>query len=165
MINGKWSKPKTVYSDNWSIYGCPVNGPAISTLENNAVVVWFTGANDTSTVKISFSDNNGDSFNEPIIIAQNSPSGRVDVEFIDADSALVSWLDTVNEIAVIQIQRIYKTGEKSAILNVSKSSESRSSGFPRMVINNNHAFLTWTNSGDTLTVKTAKINIKTIPAQ
>ncbi len=162
LVNNEWTEPKPIYNDNWSIFGCPVNGPAISTLKNNVAVSWFSNANDTPEIKITFSDDNGETFKKPIKVTQNNPSGRVDVAFVDDNSALVSWLDNIDNKAVIQLQRILKTGGKSSVITVSESSESRSSGFPRMVIKDNDAFLTWTNSGDTLTIKTAKIKISTM---
>ena len=160
MIDGKWTQPKVIHNDNWSIFGCPVNGPAISTNKNNVAVTWFTNANDEPKVKVAFSDDNGDTFGNTIIVDQVNPSGRVDVEALNDGSALVSWLDNIEEKAVIQIQRIYTDKKRSQVKTVSESTESRSSGFPRMAVKDNQAYLAWTNSGDTLTVKTAKINIE-----
>jgi len=160
FMDSEWTDPKPVYSDGWSIFGCPVNGPAIATFENTAAVAWFTNANDIPKVKVSFSDNNGELFNAPIEVDHFKPSGRVDIELLKDGSALVSWLDNIEGMAVIRLQRINADGSKDSAINVSESSESRSSGFPRMIIKNDDAYLTWTNSGDTLTVKTAKVHLK-----
>jgi len=159
LIDNTWTDPKTIYNDNWSIFGCPVNGPAISAVNKNVAVCWFSNANNKPEVKIVFSDNNGAFFGNPIVVDQNNPVGRVDVELIDDNSALVSWLTTQNNNAVIQLQRIFKTGKKSQVITVSESSNNRSSGFPRMVIKDGKAFLAWTHSADTLYVKTAQVNI------
>ncbi len=162
FTNNKWTEPKPVHTDGWSIFGCPVNGPAISTLNNNVAVAWFTKANDNPKIKVSFSNSNGEIFNTPIEVDHYQPSGRVDIELLEDGSAMVSWLDNIDGIAIIRLQRIYSDGSKDPTFNVSESSESRSSGFPRMVIKNDHAYLTWTNSGDTLTVRTMRVNIKTM---
>jgi len=162
FTNGEWTKPKPVNTDGWSIFGCPVNGAGISALKNMVAVAWFTKANDEPKVRVSFSDNNGEIFKAPIEVDFVKPSGRVDIELLDDGSAMVSWLDNIEGFAKIRLQRIYSDGHKDPAFNVSESSESRSSGFPRMVMKNDHAFLTWTNSGDTLTVRTARVNIKTM---
>lgn len=162
-VNGKWTKPKSLHSDNWSIFGCPVNGPAITTYKSKVAVAWFTAANDNAEVKVAFSEDNGASFGKPITVNQEKPSGRVDIEFIDGDSILVSWLDNVNENALIQLQKIQENGIKSSVISVTETSKERSSGFPRMVIKDDQAFIAWTNSGDSLTVKTAKINTAAFP--
>lgn len=160
FTDNEWTIPKPVHTDGWSIFGCPVNGPAISALENNVAVAWFTNANDIPQVKVSFSNTNGELFLTPIEVDQIKPSGRVDIELLEDGSALVSWLDNMDGIAVIRLQRIKADGHKDPAINVSESSESRSSGFPRMVLKNNKAYVTWTNAGDTLTVRTAVVNLK-----
>ncbi|MBT8309564.1 MAG: exo-alpha-sialidase [Flavobacteriaceae bacterium] len=162
-VDGKWTEPKSLHSDNWSIFGCPVNGPAITTHKSKVAVAWFTAANDHAEVKVAFSEDNGASFGKPITVNQEKPSGRVDIQFIDEESILVSWLDNVNENALIQLQKIQENGIKSPVISVTETSEERSSGFPRMVVKNDQAFIAWTNSGDSLTVKTAKINTAYFP--
>lgn len=159
LVNGKWTDPKPIHTDNWSIFGCPVNGPAISTMNNKVAVTWFTNANDAPKVKVAFSENNGETFSTPIIIDQDSPSGRVDIEMLSDGSSLVSWLGSEAEKAVIRLQRVHSNNRKSQIITVSESSENRSSGFPRMIVKNDLAYLVWTNSADTLTIKTSKINL------
>lgn len=160
FTNNEWTDPKPVHIDGWSIFGCPVNGPAIATFENNTSVAWFTNANDIPKVKVSFSNNNGEIFQTPVEVDHNKPSGRVDIELLEDGSAMVSWLDNIDGIAVIRLQHIYADGNKDPAINISESSESRSSGFPRMILKKDNAYLTWTNSGDTLTVRTAKVNLK-----
>ncbi len=48
----------------------------------------------------------------------------------------------------------------SKIVTLTESSESRSSGFPRMVMKDNQAYITWTkvNEGNKLTIETAIVN-------
>jgi len=160
QVNGIWTEPKAIYDDNWKISGCPVNGPAISTKENTVAVAWYTVANNIPSVKVVFSNNNGKTFNEPIEIGDVIPSGRVDIELLEDNSALVSWMDTVEGKTNIQLQRVAKNGKLSNILTLAESSESRSSGFPRMVLKDNLAYLTWTkvNEGNKLSIETAIVN-------
>jgi len=108
---------------------------------------------------VVFSNNNGETFEAPIQIGDVDPLGRVDIELLEDNSALVSWMDVVNDNTVIQLQRVHQDGTVSKIITLTESSESRSSGFPRMVIKDNLAYLSWTHVGDdNLDIKTAIVN-------
>ncbi len=161
QVNGQWTEPKALHHDNWKIEGCPVNGPAMSTKDNTVAIIWFSVANNLPSVKVIFSNSNGESFDTPIAIGDKDPMGRVDIELLDDKSALISWMDTIEGKTVIQIQRIYQDGKQSKITTLTEASDSRSSGFPRMVVKNNKAYLSWTNVGDKeiLSVKTAIIDV------
>jgi len=159
QVNNEWTEPKPIFNDNWNIAGCPVNGAGITAKDNTVATVWFTRANDTPKVKLAFSNNNGETFESPINIGDIDPLGRVDIEILDDHSVLVSWMDTVNENTVIQLQRVQQNGKLSEIITLTEASESRSSGFPRMVIKDDLAYVSWTNVGDDkLDLKTAIIN-------
>jgi hypothetical protein len=163
LISNEWTEPKSVFSDNWEIAGCPVNGPAIATLDNSVAVAWFTMADELSKVKIAFSKNNGATFENPIQTDFINPLGRMDVELIDANTALVCWMDQIGEDTVIQLQKIGVDGSKSAAFTLSKSSVSRSSGFPRIVIKNNYVYATWTDVNDQSSkIKTARVLLNNI---
>ena len=159
QINNQWTEPKPLFNDNWLIAGCPVNGAAISTKNNNVAVVWFTIANNLPKVKVVFSNNNGETFQEPINIGDKDPLGRVDIELLDENSALISWMDVIEGKTIIQLQKVKSDGTLSEIITLTESSESRSSGFPRMIIKDNLAYMTWTNVGaENLSIKTAVVN-------
>ena len=159
QINNKWTEPKPIFSDNWEIYGCPVNGAAISTKDDTVAVVWFTMAHNTPKVKVAFSKDNGETFDMPINIGDVDPMGRVDIEVLEDGSALVSWVDIVEDNTVIMLQKVDSGGTVSKLITLTETSESRSSGFPRMVIKNDMAYLTWTNAGkENKNIKTAVIN-------
>ncbi|WP_347926038.1 hypothetical protein [Pontimicrobium sp. SW4] len=160
QIDGIWTEPKAIYNDNWKITGCPVNGPAISTKKSTVAVAWFTVADNLPSVKVIFSNDNGQTFNEPIEIGNVAPLGRVDVEMLEDNSALVSWMDTIEGKTSIKLQRVAKNGKLSNIITLAESSESRSSGFPRMVVKDNLAYITWTkvNDGNKLSIETAIVN-------
>jgi len=159
QIDNKWTEPKPIYNDNWLIAGCPVNGAAVSTKENIVAVVWFTMANDIPKVKVSFSKDNGETFGEPINIGYKDPMGRVDIEVLEDGSALISWLDFIEDNTVILLQKVGADGTLSELITLTESSKSRSSGFPRMVLKNDKAYLTWTNVGEeNLSIKTAVVH-------
>jgi hypothetical protein len=164
QINNNWTSPLPLFEDNWVIEGCPVNGPAISTKDSKVAVAWFTIANGFPSVKVVFSSSNGEFFGNPINIDHVSPLGRVDIELLEDNSALVSWMDRIDGKTLIQLQRVKLDGSKSEIATVTESSESRSSGFPRMVIKNNYAVISWTNvaSNNSLNVETALVDLSLI---
>ena len=164
QINNNWTSPIPLFEDNWVIEGCPVNGPAISTKESNVAVAWFTIANGFPSVKVVFSSSNGEFFGNPINVDDESPLGRVDIELLEDNSALVSWMDRIDGKTLIQLQRIESDGSKSQITTVTESSESRSSGFPRMVIKDNFAVISWTNvaSDNSLNIETALVDLSLI---
>ena len=155
LINGKWTKPQSVFNDNWEINGCPVNGPAIDVKGNVAAVAWFTEAAGVPKIKVAFSTNDGQTFEDALLISDSNPSGRVDLIVLDDGSALISWLETAVGQTSIKACRVDHDGaiEKSFI--VSQSSESRSSGFPKMVMKNDTVYFAWTEVGESLNVKTA----------
>ena len=163
LVKEEWTAPKPINNDNWTINGCPVNGAAISAKDNTVATVWFTMANETPKVKVAFSSNNGETFNTPINISDVEPMGRVDIELLEDNSALVSWMDIVNDNTVIQLQRVHADGTLSELITLTESSESRSSGFPRMVVKDEFAYVSWTHVGDDkLSLKTAIVNTSAI---
>jgi len=163
QVNNEWTEPKPIFNDNWHIAGCPVNGAAVSTKGDNVAVIWFTIANNTPKVKVAFSKDNGETFNEPVNIGDVDPMGRVDIEVLEGGSALVSWMDSVEDNTVIQLQKVGSDGTLSELITLTKSSESRSSGFPRMALDNDTAYLPCTNVGEeNLSIKTAVVHTTTL---
>lgn len=155
LINGKWTNPQSVFDDNWEIGGCPVNGPAIEAKGDIVAVAWFTAATENPKVKVAFSTNGGIKFDSAIVISDSNPTGRVDLILLDDGSALISWLETTGGETMIKVCRTNQDGalEKSVI--VARSSELRSSGFPKMALKNDTVYFAWTETGEILSVKTA----------
>jgi hypothetical protein len=159
LINGKWTIPQAVFRDNWEIAGCPVNGPAIEAKDELVAVAWFTAANDVPKIKIAFSINGGSTFDEAIVVSDRNPSGRVDLILLEDGSALMSWLESTGDETMIKARRIYQDGSFDETIVVARSSESRSSGFPKMVMKNDMVYFAWTETGGTLSVKTAYLKL------
>jgi hypothetical protein len=158
--NAAWTTPKPVFNDGWKIHGCPVNGPRIDALGATAAVVWFTlNANNVPTIKHAVSTNFGDNFNTPVIITENAPLGRVDIKLLDAQTSVISWMETVEDKTVIYLQKIYVDGTKSEQIEVTETSENRSSGFPRLTIKDGDAYITWTDEVKPSQIKIARIDL------
>jgi len=160
QVDNKWTEPKAIYNDNWKINGCPVNGPKAASFENTLVVAWFTAANNKPKVNLSFSDDNGESFEMPIQIDNGKAIGRVDVALIDKENALVSWMESTEFAAEIKVMKVNKNGTKSAALVVSPISAARGSGFPQMELVNNELIFAWNQVVEKQsTIKTVSFSI------
>jgi hypothetical protein len=156
---GRWLAPKSVHDDGWRIDGCPVNGPAVDAMGQRVVVAWYTGANETSSVKVVFSQDGGESFGQPVQVDDGNPIGRVDVILLPDGAALVSWLEQIGEAGEIRARRISPRGDRGTAMTISKTSTQRASGFPRLARNEEEIIFAWTDAGDPSQVRTAVAKI------
>jgi len=154
LVNNEWTKPTPVYKDQWKIAGCPVNGPRISGIKNSLVVAWFSAANDTARVNVSFSSNGGESFSKPVRIDEGETIGRVDIALLDGDRAMVSWM----EGSKINARIVNKDGKLGNPIEVANSSSARSSGFPQMTKTGEKLIFAWTNDQEK-NIKISSISI------
>ena len=153
--NGQWSQPRPVFEDGWEINGCPVNGPSLAAVENHVAIAWFSEAQKTPRVKVTFSNDEGESFGQPITVVDGHPIGRVDAVILPDGTALVSWVEKIEAEAEIRVRRILQTGSKSPSQTVAKTSLSRASGFPQMAYSDGRIYFAWTESGQPSTIRTA----------
>jgi hypothetical protein len=153
LVNGEWTKPQSIYADNWKIEGCPVNGPRIAALGNNMAIAWFSSPNENSQVKLVFSNDGGASFSEPVQVNKEKAIGRVDIEMIDENTAWVSWM----EGSKIKAARVNRKGKIEKSIDIATTSESRSSGFPQMTRSGNRLIFAWTDAQE------KKIKLASLP--
>lgn len=143
FVDGDWTLPKAIFNDNWEIKGCPVNGPKVSTFKNKMAIAWFTSPDNTPQVKVAFSNNNGKVFEQPLVIDDVNPIGRVDLEFIDEDNVLVSWITLVETGAQLRVAKININRGKWSEHVVAPIDMSRSSGFPKIKIYDDEVFIAY----------------------
>lgn len=141
LINGQWTEPKTIFSDNWKIAGCPVNGPRVDAHGNNLAVARFSSPDQKGQVSVIFSQDGGASFRAPIRVDEGHAIGRVDIILIDDKTAMVSWMEGSD----IKAAKIHPDGTKEPSMIIASSSESRSSGFPQMTKSGNKIIFAWTD--------------------
>lgn len=141
FVNGQWTEPKTIFADNWKIEGCPVNGPRVAAEGNNLAVVWFTSPEKNAQVNVSFSNDGGATFSAPVKVDDGKAIGRVDIEFLNEKTVMVSWM----EGAAIKAAKVYSNGRKEPSAIIASSTESRSSGFPQMTKSDNEIIFAWTD--------------------
>lgn len=152
--NGSWTEPRLVDEDNWSISGCPVNGPRATSYQGTVAVAWYTAALERPKVKVAFKT--GESFEESIVIDDTSPVGRVDIVMIDNQSAVVSWLDGGKNPA-IKYRVVNQNGSMSPVFVVAETSEERGSGFPQLELHDGWLYFAWTDMGDVDQIRMKKV--------
>lgn len=152
LVNNQWTKPMYIHPDNWEINGCPVNGPRCEAINNTLAIAWFTMSNNVPAVKVVFSTDGGETFEEPIRIDDGEPIGRVDLVMLDENTAMVSWM----EASQIKIVQVNKNGSKGKSVVVASSSQARASGFPQLTKTKDGAMMAWTDE-ESKSIKTALI--------
>lgn len=135
------SKPRTLHADGWKVAGCPVNGPQVDATGKTAAVAWFTAAHDRPRVYVAFSED----FAHPVRVDEGKPAGRVDVVLLDANTALVSWIEE-NEVRARTIRR---GGTPGASVKITGARPGRASGFPRIARLGRDVYFVWTQTDGT----------------
>jgi hypothetical protein len=157
--HGKWGTPQTVHADNWSINGCPVNGPSVAADGRNVAVGWFTGAGSTPHVNVAFSNDAGATFGRAIQVDDGETLGRVDVLLLPDGSALVCWLSGNAEGGAIKVRRVRSDGSVGPASVIARTDISRSSGFPRMALLGDEVHFAWTEFGKPSRIRTATTDV------
>ena len=161
QVKGEWTAPKVIHEDDWQIKGCPVNGPKVDVLGNNLVVAWFTGAGNKQKVQLVFSSDGGAQFSTPITIVEGKVMGRVDVLWVDEETAVVSWMEANDKTALFKAMAITMDGKTSQQQIITEMVDSRKSGFPQMEIMEETLYFAWTEQESAVTqVKTAKMQVE-----
>lgn len=143
-VQGKWKEPQAISEDRWQINGCPSDGPAMDSKEETLVVAFYTKARDVSQVKIVFSKDSGSHFSPAMRVDQGNPAGRVDVQLIDEENAIVSWVDKRSSgHQELFIRRISSSGWMSPIQKVGTAADGRASGFPAIRILGKQLLVVW----------------------
>ena len=91
-----------------------------------------------------FSNDEGQTFGDPIVVDDGDPVGRVDTVILPGGSVLVSWMENTGNNAELRVRRVHCDCTKEESITVTKSSTERASGMPKMVIRNSEIFFAWT---------------------
>jgi hypothetical protein len=145
FVAGEWLNGELVAADGWRISGCPVNGPSIDADGDDVAVAWFTGANGRPVVKLSFSDDGGQTFGTPFEVVDGTVLGRVGVVLLGNGSVAVSWLQVsdggVGEVHVRQIQSDGRRGPDQTV-----SYGAGSFSVPQLARSGDDLIVVWTES-------------------
>jgi hypothetical protein len=142
----EWSPPKTVFGDNWKIDGCPINGPATAAKESRVVVAWFTAPGDKPKVQAAFSSDAGDSFGLPVQVDDGNPVGRVGVVMLDSGSAIVAWLERMDQAVELRASRVEANGTRHGSMVIGTTGSGTSGGFPRVARSGDAVVFAWTDT-------------------
>lgn len=159
---GSWSAPALVHRDGWVIPGCPVNGPQIDSVGNALATAWFTGAEEKSRVFAAFSTDGGKTFTKPAQISTNESLGRVGIEMLDPDHAVVSWMEKRGEVGLVQLRVISRNGAMTDPITVGQTSSARAAGFPRLARRGNNLLVVWTIPGDAPRIALSEIPLEKV---
>jgi hypothetical protein len=146
---GKWLPPQTVSADEWQIHGCPSDGPALAAKGERLAVAWFTRARDIPQIKVAFSTNSGHDFAKAVRVDASSPVGRADVQLVDEDSAVVSWVERSSDgESSVCVRRVSFSGRMGDVRRAGRAAKGRSAGFPKIRLVRGRLLVVW--KGDRL---------------
>lgn len=147
-----------VHDDGWGVSSCPVNGPVIAAIGDQAVVAWFTDAMDSpSTVRYVFVSTSG--IAAPIDLSQKAV-GRVAVAMLGQDNAMVCW----QEAGGILLAATVKPDGHLEPIEIARIADSRAAGFPVMVRLEDGVLFAWTSPDRARGIEARLITIPTVPA-
>ncbi len=145
-----WSSPIPTLADNWTLSGCPVNGPALDARGNDVVMVWFSGQDPPGRVQAALSTDGGTTFKSRTRLDQGHPLGRVDVVWTE-DDAIASWLEVDSqapERARVLARRIRPDRTLGPVTVLGETVSSRDSGFPKLAVARRTLWWVWTDLDD-----------------
>ena len=146
-VEGRWEPGIPVARDDWKIDGCPVNGPAIAASGSGVAVAWFTAAGNAPRVRMARSADGGATFSEAIDLDSEHGLGRVDIELIRNEIAVVSWLRrSAGGQGEAVARSVLRDGNMGPIQVIGETSAARASGFPQMVHYGEHLLFAWTDT-------------------
>jgi hypothetical protein len=145
LVDGRWIPGQPVSDDQWTIPGCPVNGPSIAATGDSVAVAWFTGAGNLPVVKLSISENSGETFGAPIEVIDGRILGRVGLVQLDNDDVAVSWLQKGSDgFTEVQVRKVSSDGTLGPIHTV--SSKAASFSVPQLALSGDKLVFVWTES-------------------
>jgi hypothetical protein len=126
-----WVPPYDLHRDDWIIAGCPVSGPALDSQQDAVVAAWHTGG-DRRGVYAAFSTDGGGTFTPPIPVAGEGAVGRVDVSWVSPTTAVVTWIETRGDEAVLMRRTLTNAGDASEAVVLAPVPAGRRSGYPQV---------------------------------
>lgn len=143
---GAWQAPRSVAADGWLMPACPVNGPAIAAAGEAVWAAWYTGANNTPSLRLAFSADAGGDF----AIAKTFASGpqihgRVDLA-ADKDGAWLLWLEENGPQSLWLVRLDKHLQAVGAPMRVAQlQGKGRATGFARVQAVGRSAYVVWTD--------------------
>ena len=155
-VDGEWSAPRAITSEQWKIAGCPVNGPSVAAQGDVVVVAYFTAAAGRASVRLIWSLDAGATFGAPLVVDDEDPPGRVEVLLAGDGAAWLCWLGRDEDAGAVLLRRVAPSGAMSDVRVIAPTSAGRSAGFPQVVACGDELLFAWTDDG----VRTARLRLR-----
>jgi hypothetical protein len=141
---GAWSQARPIHVDNFRIDACPINGPALSALDEQVAAAWFSAPDDDPHAFAAFSADSGLTWGEPIRLDDDASLGQVDVELLGDGTAIASWMEFTGGARQLRIRRVTAAGGRSDAVDVPGGD--RVSGYPHMTRSGDELLFVWTGN-------------------
>jgi hypothetical protein len=146
-VDGQWQPGRRIYADNWTIAGCPVNGPSIVANGDFVAIAWFSAANNRPVVRVVISDDGGTTFANPVEVASGRLAGYVGLALLDDDNLVTSWVSrNASGNNALNLRRLSNRLQLEPVQEIAEISQLRV--FPQIAVRNNNLFVAWTNDTD-----------------
>ncbi|HOV97100.1 MAG TPA: sialidase family protein [Thermomonas sp.] len=145
--NGAWTPPKLVHADGWKIEACPVAGPALAAQGKTAVVLWYSEAGGTPTLRMARSVDAGSTFAEPVVLDTGTAVlGRAAIG-VDAQHVWALWLREDAHGQTLLLARYTPDLSKrlQQVTVATLGARGMASGYPKLAVDAGGAWLAWTD--------------------
>ena len=136
-----------------------MNGPMLAINKSNVAIAWYTAANESAQIKVAISKDVGQTFSNPIKIDNSMPIGRVDIEWIDNENIIVSWIRASEKTSDIIVKVLNILNGEGKEFFVESIPQGRISGYPQMEVVGNKALFAWTEINQKTSVATKWISL------
>ncbi len=137
-----WSKPTVVSADNWTIAGCPVNGPALAVRGDQFTALWPTMAG--GQMNLRFATGDGGIFSAPLELASGPAElGRVDLATWGDTGFLYSRVRQGSVAPELIVDELDARGRSLHSYPVAV----KVGGYPRIARSGDTALLVWAQAG------------------
>jgi hypothetical protein len=151
--SGRWTSPKIVYPDKWTIDACPINAASASAKGDKVALAWYTASGDKPRIEYALSSDTGATFTKALVISTGEAYGYASTAIDDAGGTYVSWLERGDGKARLLARRISETGTPGPVLQVAEGTR-KDLGYPRILRAGNDVWIAWNS---TSTVQTARL--------
>lgn len=157
FAGGRWAPPVDVHNDGWKLEACPINGPAISALNNDVAVAWFNARGNQGHAFVAFSHDAGKSFGPPVKVDDAGSLGRLGVALLDDGTAAVSWIEAGKPRSQFRVRVVNPSGQLSPAAVVAGAPGER---YPRIARAGSELVFAWSDGeGKSSQVKTARVKL------
>jgi hypothetical protein len=120
-------------------------------------VAWFNASGDRGRTFVAFSHDAGRSFGSPVRVDEQTSLGRVGVELLDGESAVVSWVESSSKPA-FTARRVDDRGRRGAARVIAEATGTR---LPRVARFGDDLLFAWTVTENGIPrVQTARARIQ-----